>query len=132
MIRCEITAHTLDLTAHWPLYVHQAATPRTAMRWLRWQAGVLADRLDPDPRTPWIPRGALRGVGEAVPDAPLHLRYWADDITAYEQAMSQLAGNEAVCLATHDDTAYYTLTAVPPQSHAAPKAPWAPHAQGIA
>ncbi|MFI9041626.1 hypothetical protein [Streptomyces sp. NPDC053726] len=127
MIRCEISAHAPDLTARWVLYAHKAETPRTALRWLRQQSAILADRLDPDPETQSVPVGVWREVHERVdqggPDSAAQLRCWADDIAVYEQAMDTLADGQAVSLHTRDDTAYYTLTAVP-QPFAV--APWAP------
>lgn len=126
MIRCEATAHSLDLAAHWPLSVHPAYSPLTALRWLRWQAGVLADRLDPDPlQAAWLPARALRPVSAAVPDAPMYLRSWRLSLDAHEDVLDQLNAGHAVTLSTHDDTAYYTLTAVPAPFYVPP---WAPPA----
>ncbi|WP_326655686.1 hypothetical protein [Streptomyces sp. NBC_01750] len=126
MIRCEVTAHRLDLAAHWPLYAYEADGPRMALRWLRWQAGRLADRLDPDPQAAWVPGGALRPVDEAVPDAPTHMRCWRDDLAAHEEVMHLLAAGQAVSLSAHDDTAHYTFTALPRQFYVPPWAPPAP------
>ncbi|WP_051821552.1 hypothetical protein [Streptomyces sp. NRRL F-5065] len=113
MIRCEITAHRLDLSAYWPLYAHQAQSPREALRWLRWQAAKLADRLDPDPHAPWVPAGALRPVDESVPDAPAELRAWCEDLASRLAALHLLREGHQVIVAVHDDTAHYTFTAVP-------------------
>ncbi|OII64295.1 hypothetical protein BJP40_00035 [Streptomyces sp. CC53] len=112
MIRCEITAHRLDLSAHWLLYTHEAQSPGEALWWLRWQAAKLADRLDPDPRTPWVPAGALRPVGGSVPDAPAGLRAWCEGPADGPEWLCLLESERRVIVSVHDDTAHYTLTAV--------------------
>ncbi|MER6603815.1 MULTISPECIES: hypothetical protein [Streptomyces] len=123
MIRCEIAAHRLDLSAYWPLYAYEADSPREALRWARWQARRLADRLDPDPQAPWVPAGALRPVPESVPDAPAELRGWCEDWAARLEAMHLLMEGRQVTLAVYDDTAYYTVTVVPDPFHATKATP---------
>ncbi|WP_073229407.1 hypothetical protein [Streptomyces sp. NBRC 110465] len=113
MIRCEIAAHRLDLSAYWPLYAYEADSPREALRWARWRARMLADQLDPDPWALWVPAGALRPVPESVPDAPAELRGWCEDWTTRLEAMHLLMEGQQVTLAVHDDTAHYTVTVVP-------------------
>lgn len=113
MIRCEVTAHRLDLAGSWRLYVCDARSPREALRWLRRQAAQVADRLDPDPHASWAPTGALRVVDESVPDAPAELRSWGENLSARLEALHLLKEGHQVIVTVHDETAYYTLTAVP-------------------
>ncbi|MEU9535826.1 hypothetical protein AB0D00_26400 [Streptomyces sp. NPDC048213] len=124
MIRCEVRAHTLDLARSWTLRLYEGPTPRTALRWMGWQAGKLADQLDPHPwSTPWLPRGALVAVGLAVPDAPAYLRAWRDDLDAHSALMTVLLGGDPVSVSAYDDTAYYTITAFPERFSVTPGPP---------
>ncbi|MGW1666190.1 hypothetical protein [Streptomyces microflavus] len=121
MIPCKVRGHAPGLDRSWLLAEHQALTSRDALRWLQGQAGRLADRLDPDPETTWwAPRFTLHPVADTEPDAPAELREWRDDFAASEEAMSALAAGDPVQITTRDDTAYYTLTAVPPNFRVPP------------
>lgn len=65
-------------------------TPRLAVRWLRWHAILLADRLDPAPGDP-LRLGVLRlGLPVGTPDPAQALRSWAADDRQYEHAMERL------------------------------------------
>ncbi|MFD3890425.1 hypothetical protein [Streptomyces microflavus] len=121
MIPCEVRAHSPGLDRSWLLAEHQALTSRDALRWLQGQAGQLADRLDPDPRTTWwAPYAALHIVASTELDAPAELREWRDDFAASEEAMNTLAAGDPVQITTRDDTAHYTLTAAPPMFRVPP------------
>lgn len=113
MIRCEVKAHTLDLARSWCLRDYEGPTPRTALRWMRWQAGRVADQLDPGPWPSWAPHGALAPVALAVPDGPAELRAWRDDLEAHTEMMTALRSGLPVSITVHDDTAHYTITALP-------------------
>lgn len=127
MIRCEVSAHTLDLTAHWPLYQDDAPTPRIALRWMQERARRLADHLDPDPlTTTWAHLDALRPVSIEIPDAPTHIRLWAGSDEAQDDVLNLLSVGQAVSLSAHDDTAHYTFTAIPRQFRVPPWAPGPP------
>ncbi|MFJ1640791.1 hypothetical protein [Streptomyces sp. NPDC088256] len=90
-----------------------AASPRLALRWLRGQADRLANGLDPDPGSPWIPPGALRPVSLADPHVPSELRAWANDDERQVDALHQLATGGVVEFVARDRTGWYGLAAYP-------------------
>ncbi|MFI9628732.1 hypothetical protein [Streptomyces sp. NPDC052042] len=89
------------------------ASPRLALRWLRGQAERLANGLDPDPGTPWVPRTALRAVPASEPDAPAELRGWATDDECQGDALHRLASGGEFEFVVRDAVCWYGLTARP-------------------
>ncbi|MBV9023548.1 MAG: hypothetical protein JO362_07080 [Streptomycetaceae bacterium] len=76
-----------------PLGSYPAATPRLALRWLRYRAGDIADQLD------------------ALAARPT--RHWINDHVEHEQALSLLARGETYTFTIFDDTTRYALSAHP-------------------
>ncbi|MFF4093388.1 hypothetical protein ACFYYY_05905 [Streptomyces sp. NPDC001834] len=89
------------------------ASPRLALRWLRNQAERLANGLDPDPGTPWIPRAALRAAPPSVPDVLAQLRVWAAGDECQGEALHRLASGGEFEFVVRDGACWYGLTARP-------------------
>lgn len=91
-----------------------APTRRLALCWLRRQARRLADALDPDPYSPWVPGRALYPVGSAVRrDAPAELRSWAASFREHEYALGRLADGLPHEFVARDATSWYGLVMRP-------------------
>ncbi|MFF3733951.1 hypothetical protein ACFYXM_27510 [Streptomyces sp. NPDC002476] len=106
-----------------------AATPRLALRWLRGQAVRIANGLDPEPGTPWIPPYVLRPAPAPLPrtcactpypitpypapDAPTDLRAWAADDELQAEALHRLATGTGISFVARDEVCWYGLTARP-------------------
>ncbi|MFE0425215.1 hypothetical protein [Streptomyces sp. NPDC058953] len=116
--RVEITAEgpvygTLD-TARVTLGTFETPYPGRALRWTSVQARRIADRLDPDPDTPWA-TGALRRLPEYADDtgdAPTELRRWAAP-ELIGAAYHRLRDGHPVTLAASDHTGRYAVTITP-------------------
>ncbi|EFF88274.1 MULTISPECIES: hypothetical protein [unclassified Streptomyces] len=94
-----------------PLGTYRAPTLALALWWLRDRASWIAERLDPDPDTPYVPAGALMPVPESVPDVPGILRAWCADPVRQELVAEELAGGRLVRIAAGDETTEYELLA---------------------
>ncbi|MGC5343513.1 hypothetical protein [Streptomyces sp. DT171] len=90
-----------------------AASRRLALRWLRERARRLADVLDPDPYTEWIPPLALRPVTHTDRDAPAELRAWADNDKAHAEVLRRLADGLPYRFTAYDDACWYRLLVRP-------------------
>ncbi|MGC5344091.1 hypothetical protein [Streptomyces sp. DT171] len=89
------------------------ASPRRALRWLRWQAERLANGLDPDPGNAWFPAAVLRPVPLFGADVPTELRAWAADDERQGNAVRRLAAGSEVEFVARDETGWYGVTARP-------------------
>lgn len=89
------------------------ASPRLALRWLRGQAERLANGLDPDPTTLWIPPHGLQPTPALASDAPTDLRGWAADDGRQAEALQRLATRAEFEFFARDETCWYGLTARP-------------------
>ncbi|MER7184772.1 hypothetical protein ABT404_35810 [Streptomyces hyaluromycini] len=94
-----------------PLGTYRAPTLALALWWLRDRASWIAERLDPLPENPRIPRGALVPVADTVSDVPGLLRAWCADVVRQELVADELAGGRLVRIALQDDTTEYELLA---------------------
>ncbi|WP_320773484.1 hypothetical protein [Streptomyces sp. CRN 30] len=94
-----------------PLGTYRAPTLALALWWLRDRAAWIAERLDPQPERPHLPRGALTPVADDAPDVPAVLRDWCADVVQQELVGDQLAAGRLVRIATSDETTEYELLA---------------------
>ncbi len=94
-----------------PLGTYRAPTLALALWWLRDRAIWIAERLDPQPGTPYLPRGALTPLADDAPDVPRALRTWCADDDRQEQVADELAAGRLVRIATSDETTEYELMA---------------------
>ncbi|MBZ6231453.1 hypothetical protein [Streptomyces olivaceus] len=94
-----------------PLGTYRAPTLALALWWLRDRASWMAERLDPQPDIPYLPRSALTPVADDAPDVPRALRAWCADDLQQELVADELAAGRLVRLATSDDTTEYELMA---------------------
>lgn len=93
-----------------------AGTPRLAVRWLQTQADRLADLMDPQPWSMWVPmsrQGAvpLRSVDYDSRDVPEDLRAWSRDDQAHEFAMGALSAGALFRFVCGDSSTELTLSA---------------------
>ncbi|MFZ3547689.1 hypothetical protein ACODT3_19140 [Streptomyces sp. 4.24] len=114
MYWCEIATHASTYSCL--LRGSAAATPRLAVRWLRDQAQHVADLMDPQPASWWVPktpsgRTPLRPVESGARDAPEELRLWSRDALAHEYAMGALTSGALFQFSTGDGTAFISLSA---------------------
>ncbi|MFE1129585.1 hypothetical protein ACFW6R_23265 [Streptomyces albidoflavus] len=78
---------------------------RVALVRLRGQALRIADGLDPDPGTWWLPNGGLvrlPDAPEALPDAPADLRAWVSSSVHQDDALDQLVNGFPLVLRVAD------------------------------
>ncbi|MCX3063081.1 hypothetical protein [Streptomyces beihaiensis] len=110
---CHVTAYGIcgGQRVGVPLGTYRAPTLPLALWWLRDRATWIAERLDPSPDLPHVPRGALAPVADDTPDVPAELRAWCADAAGQERVAEQLAGGRLVRVATSDDTTEYELLA---------------------
>ncbi|GGS47987.1 hypothetical protein AB0E75_26500 [Streptomyces griseoviridis] len=94
-----------------PLGTYRAPTLALALWWLRDRASWIAERLDPQPDRPHLPRGALTPVADDAPDVPRVLRAWCADAVQQELVGEELAAGRLVRVATSDETTEYELLA---------------------
>ncbi|MBQ0826909.1 hypothetical protein [Streptomyces tagetis] len=94
-----------------PLGTYRAPTLALALWWLRDRASWIAERLDPQPDAPHLPRGALTPLADDAPDVPAVLRAWCADIARQESVAEELAAGRLVRIATGDETTEYELLA---------------------
>ncbi|MEU1054609.1 hypothetical protein [Streptomyces sp. NPDC005876] len=94
-----------------PLGTYRAPTLALALWWLRDRASWIAERLDPQPHDPHLPRGALTPVADDAPDVPRVLRAWCADGTRQDLVADELAAGRLVRIATSDETTEYELLA---------------------
>ncbi|MEU0227962.1 hypothetical protein ABZ177_26920 [Streptomyces sp. NPDC006284] len=94
-----------------PLGTYRAPTLALALWWLRDRASWIAERLDPQPDSPHLPRGALTPVADDAPDVSRVLRTWCADDVQQELVADELAAGRLVRVATSDDTTEYELMA---------------------
>lgn len=116
MYWCEITVHSGPYSCL--LRGASAGTPRLAVRWLQSQADRLADLMDPQPGSPWVPvsrRGAvpLCYADADARDVPEELRTWSRNTPAHEYAMHALAAGALFRFASGDGSAEISLSARP-------------------
>ncbi|MET7273776.1 MULTISPECIES: hypothetical protein [Streptomyces] len=94
-----------------PLGTYRAPTLALALWWLRDRASWIAMRLDPQPDSPHLPRGALTPVADDAPDVSRVLRRWCADVVQQELVADELAAGRLVRIATSDETTEYELLA---------------------
>ncbi|MYR44260.1 hypothetical protein [Streptomyces sp. SID5910] len=94
-----------------PLGTYRAPTLALALWWLRDRASWIATRLDPQPDSPHLPRGALTPVADDAPDVSRVLRQWCADVARQELVADELAAGRLVRIATSDETTEYELLA---------------------
>jgi hypothetical protein len=94
-----------------PLGTYRAPTLALALWWLRDRASWIAERLDPQPHDPHLPRGALTPVADDAPDVPRVLRAWCADGTRQDLVADELAAGRLVAIRTSDETTEYELLA---------------------
>ncbi|MET9774066.1 hypothetical protein ABZ023_07310 [Streptomyces sp. NPDC006367] len=94
-----------------PLGTYRAPTLALALWWLRDRASWIAERLDPQPDSPRLPRGALTPVADDAPDVPRVLRAWCADGDQQERVAEELAAGRLIRVATSDETTEYELLA---------------------
>ncbi|WP_030419195.1 hypothetical protein VM636_28270 [Streptomyces sp. SCSIO 75703] len=94
-----------------PLGTYRAPTLALALWWLRDRASWIAERLDPQPDTAHLPRGALTPLADDAPDVPAVLRAWCADVVRQESVAEELAAGRLVRIATGDETTEYELLA---------------------
>ncbi|MFI1222929.1 MULTISPECIES: hypothetical protein [unclassified Streptomyces] len=91
-----------------------APTRRLALRWLRRQARRIADALDPDPYTPWVPARALYPAGAVGRrDAPAELRFWVTSFREHDYALGRLANGLPYEFVARDAASWYGLVMRP-------------------
>ncbi|WP_127201732.1 hypothetical protein [Streptomyces sp. Z26] len=94
-------------------------SPVLALRWLRGEALLLADRLDPDPRhCPYLTPG-LRPSPAPVAGCADRLRAWAGDTVGLRTTRAGLKDGRAVSVVFEDEDCAYTLSAWPEHPHQA-------------
>ncbi|MBT2397226.1 hypothetical protein [Streptomyces sp. ISL-100] len=111
--RCETTAHDLTGACEVILSTYRATSPRLAARWLRSQAGHLAQLLSPRPAAPSFRDAPLFTVGPDCPRPDLDLFAWAENDKGFEQALRILAAGAPYTLAVSDYDARYAICAYP-------------------
>ncbi|GHF22437.1 hypothetical protein [Streptomyces fumanus] len=110
---CHVTAYGV-CGGRWvgvPLGTYRAPTLALALWWLRDRASWIAERLDPQPDQPHLPRGALTPVADDAPDVPRVLRSWCADAARQDLIADELAAGRLVRVATSDETTEYELLA---------------------
>lgn len=100
-------------TVPYVLGTFQTISPKLALRWLRSEAELVADRLDPDPEhsawvMPW-----MRVDPAPVPDCPTELRFWTADPEEHQAAREQLKEGAPLSVVIPDSGCRYTLTVWP-------------------
>ncbi|MEU3600683.1 hypothetical protein ABZ714_18485 [Streptomyces sp. NPDC006798] len=102
-------------TARVTLGTFETPYPGRALRWTCIRAHRIADRLDPDPHTPWAGSTLRRlpGYADHPGDAPTELRHWAHP-RLIGAAHHRLRDGHPVTFSTTDHTGRYTATITPP------------------
>ncbi|MEV7869511.1 hypothetical protein AB0P17_26230 [Streptomyces sp. NPDC088124] len=100
------------------LAARQSTSPDFALTFLRRQARRIADGLDPDPRSKWLPAGTLVPSGTRVPDAPAELRSWCRDPGAQRAARDQLVAGGEFALSAVDHSGHYLFKVLPMPAYA--------------
>ena len=77
-----------------------------ALWWLRERATWIAERLDPEPATTFLPLPALVPVPPTSPDAPADLRAWRDDPVRQEAVAARLRRRAGGTVVTRDQVPY--------------------------
>ncbi|MFE3827257.1 hypothetical protein [Streptomyces sp. NPDC059092] len=95
------------------LAARQATCLDHALSFLRSQARRIADGLDPDPRSVWIPTGTLVLAGTRAPDVPADLRSWCRDPEAQRAARDQLVVGGEFALSAADHSGLYLFRVLP-------------------
>lgn len=114
MYWCEITMHAGTYSCL--LRGASAGTPRLAVRWLQTQADRLADLMDPQPWSMWVPMSPqgttpLREVEADDRDVPEELRAWSNNHRAHEYAMGALSAGAHFRFVTGDSGTEIVLSA---------------------
>ncbi|MEV7089859.1 hypothetical protein AB0O07_28890 [Streptomyces sp. NPDC093085] len=95
------------------LAARQTTSPEHALTFLRAQARRIANGLDPQPHSGWIPDGTLTLVAARTPDASTGLRFWCHNPAAQKAARERLAAGGEFVLGAIDDSGLYLLRALP-------------------
>ncbi|MEV7831572.1 hypothetical protein AB0P12_13230 [Streptomyces subrutilus] len=100
-------------TVPYVLGTFQTISPKLALRWLRSEAGRIADRLDPDPeRSEWVmPWMSVDPV--PVPDTPAELRIWAEGPEEQQAARDQLKEGAPLSVVVPGKGCRFTLSVWP-------------------
>jgi len=92
--RCWAVAYPVHETSSILLGLHDAASPRLALRWLRERTSHVTDQVD---------------TAYAQPG-----RHWLTDEPEHERALAYLTTGTAYRLTLHDESARYVIVAYPP------------------
>lgn len=99
------------------LGTHGSPFIRPSLLWVAAQALRIADGLDPHPRTPWAPAGALRpvpaSVSDQLGDVPTRLRAWAGSNKERRAAYAQVRAGDPYALIVSDHSGVYALALWP-------------------
>ncbi|MGQ4517374.1 hypothetical protein [Streptomyces sp. DW26H14] len=120
-----VRAESPDGARTWLVAECTAPTPRLALRWLRWRACVLAERIDPTLDAFPGPLGALRVVpaDPAVDRAAQELRAYVDSLPAADAALLRLTQRRPYEAAVTVGGLRYVLAAAPVPAAPVPAAP---------
>ncbi|WP_405643034.1 hypothetical protein [Streptomyces uncialis] len=90
---------------------------RPAVAWLNAKALMIANRLDPHPRSSWCPPQALQvipdSVGAQLGDVPAQLRAWAVCRDERRQVIERLREGDPFALIVSDHSGVYAFTLWP-------------------
>ncbi|MFD4618079.1 hypothetical protein [Streptomyces bauhiniae] len=82
------------------------------LRWLSGEALHIADRLDPNPaESPWYTGTSCQAEPEW--DAPAHLREWAGNSHAQQEAREHIKSGQPLCAVFADGDCTYSLCVWP-------------------